>query len=137
MEPTENSPFAHDHYTDVLRADIDANNHANNIVYLRWVQDAATNHWQTAVPAHIANPHTWVVVRHEIDYKKAAYLGDRIRVHTWVATMSALTSERHCRIYRDSDNTLLASVKTRWCSINPATARPSRLDPRIPACFGL
>ena len=134
---TEDSPFAYDHYTNVSQADIDINNHANNIVYLRWVQDAATSHWLSAVPISIASPHAWVVVRHEIDYKKAARLGDRIRVRTWVAAMNTLISERHCRIYREADSAFLASVKTRWCSINPVTARPSRLDPRIPAFFGL
>ena len=30
----------------VLSSDIDEQNHVNNTVYLRWVQDVATAHWQ-------------------------------------------------------------------------------------------
>ncbi len=30
----------------VLPADIDEQNHVNNVVYLRWVQEVATAHWR-------------------------------------------------------------------------------------------
>jgi acyl-CoA thioester hydrolase len=33
----------------------------------------------------------WVVVRHEIDYKHPAYLGDGIVARTWVGTASRRT----------------------------------------------
>ncbi|MDR3229213.1 MAG: acyl-CoA thioesterase [Puniceicoccales bacterium] len=127
----------HDHFVTVSDADIDVNHHANNVVYVRWVQEAATAHWEKTVPPEIAAANTWVVMRHEIDYKRAAKLGENLRVRTWVETMSAVVSERHCQIWRDSDNTLIAQVKTLWCTINPDTGRPRRMDPRIPAYFGI
>ena len=35
----------------VQSTDIDALGHVNNVVYLRWMQEAAEAHWETAAPA--------------------------------------------------------------------------------------
>jgi len=134
--PWGNHPF-HDHLITVSAADIDVNNHANNVVYVRWVQEAAIAHWERAAPPDITAANFWVVVRHEIDYRRPAKLGERLRARTWVENMTAIKSERHCRILRDADGTEIAAVKTTWCTIDPATGRPRRMDPRIPALFGL
>jgi hypothetical protein len=49
-------------------ADIDELGHVNNSVWVRWIQDMATAHWNAAaLPEHIA-AYYWVVVRHEIDF---------------------------------------------------------------------
>ena len=57
--------------TDLHRAraeDIDELGHVNNAVWVRWIQDVATAHWQAvADPAHV-DAYIWVVIRHEIDY---------------------------------------------------------------------
>jgi len=50
-------------------SDIDELGHVNNAVWVRWIQDMATSHWQAvASPEHIA-AYIWVVTRHEIDYR--------------------------------------------------------------------
>ena len=43
-----------EHSVTVASDDIDANRHANNIAYLRWVQDAAVAHWLAAVDSELA-----------------------------------------------------------------------------------
>ena len=68
----------------VQRADIDQQNHVNNIVYLRWVQEIATAHWEATAPATARDAIGWVVLRHEIDYKTPASLRDEILLRTWV-----------------------------------------------------
>jgi acyl-CoA thioester hydrolase len=75
-QPTDPPPGCFDRAVTVAAEDIDANGHANNVVYLRWVQEAATAHWFAAVEPGLASSVSWVVVRHEIDYKKPAHLGD-------------------------------------------------------------
>jgi acyl-CoA thioester hydrolase len=127
----------HDYFVTVSPDDIDMNDHTNNVVYLRWVQEAAMAHWERTVPAKLAVAHAWVVTRHEIDYKHIARLGETLRVRTWVESMSALTSERLCEIRRDADSKLIARVRTLLCTVNPATGRPRRMDPGIPGHFGL
>ena len=62
----------------VQPGDIDGHNHVNNTVYLRWVQDVATAHWESLASPEAQAAIAWVVVRHEIDYKTAANLGDEI-----------------------------------------------------------
>lgn len=124
-----------DHHVSVAPADIDANRHANNVVYLRWVQDAAVAHWLAAVESELSAGVAWVVVRHEIDYKSPAYLGDALRVRTWVEAMKAATSERFCEIVRPADGLLLAKARTVWCAVDPASGRPKRIDARVRSAF--
>jgi hypothetical protein len=62
----------------ILPEDIDEQGHVNNVVYVRWIQEVATAHWRTAAPAPDQAKLGWVVVRHEIDYKRQAFLHDQI-----------------------------------------------------------
>ncbi len=61
----------------VLADDIDEQNHVNNTVYLRWVQDVATAHWRAITSPEAQEMIGWVVLRHEIDYKTPATLAPR------------------------------------------------------------
>ena len=70
--------------------DIDQMGHVNNVVYLRWVQDVAVAHWLAAAPTVDLDKLLWVVIRHEIDYKQPAFLGDEIIARTWVGTATRL-----------------------------------------------
>jgi hypothetical protein len=56
----------------VVAADIDEQNHVNNTVYLRWVQDVAVAHWREIACREAQNTIGWLVLRHEIDYKAMA-----------------------------------------------------------------
>jgi acyl-CoA thioester hydrolase len=137
MKPPEGPDFADRfaHSVEVGAADIDANGHANNVVYLRWVQEAAVAHWLAVVEPEVAAAVTWVVVRHEIDYKRPAYQGDVLVATTWLASVTAATTERFCEIARRADGGVVAKARTLWCAIDPATRRPKRLDPRIQSYF--
>lgn len=115
--------------------DIDVNGHVNNVVYLRWVQDAATAHWLARTSAAEKAAVTWVVVRHEIDYRRAALPGDVIRAVTWVGPASRHTYERNTELRREADDTLLARARTLWCPLEPATGRPCRLEDGLRARF--
>lgn len=127
----ETDAFRYFYHVTVQAADIDFNHHANNVVYVRWIQEAGTAHWESAVPEEIAKEYMWVVVRHEIDYKKPALLGDRLRVETWVEPMGKLLSARYCQVVREADRQVLARSKTQFCALDPATEKPRRLDPRL------
>ncbi len=119
----------------VADADIDGNGHANNVVYLRWVQEAAVAHWSAVVDPDLAKALSWVVVRHEIDYKRPAYRGESLVVTTWLGEITAATTERFCAIARAVDGEVLARARTIWCAIDPGSGRPKRLDPRFRGYF--
>jgi len=91
----------------VLSDDIDEQNHVNNTVYLRWVQDVATAHWRAIASPEVREEIGWVVLRHEIDYKVPATHGDEIVLRTWVGKATRLTFERFTEIRRKSDCQLL------------------------------
>ncbi|MEM6993134.1 MAG: acyl-CoA thioesterase, partial [Myxococcota bacterium] len=74
----------------VVRAesdDIDELGHVSNLVYVRWILEAARAHSDAAGWGHAAYESrgaVWVVRRHEIDYAASAVGGDEIAVTTWV-----------------------------------------------------
>ena len=116
-------------------ADIDEQGHVNNVTYLRWVQDVATAHWRAAVSKESQDAILWVVLRHEIDYKAPALLGDELVIETCIGEVIGLTFERHVRIMRASDGKLLVQARTLWCPLNPQTGRPQRISPELRAVF--
>jgi acyl-CoA thioester hydrolase len=129
----------------VLPADIDEQNHVNNTVYLRWIQDVATAHWKSLAGADAQAAIGWVVLRHEIDYRSPASLGDKILLRTWVGKASRLKFERFTEIHRKIDpppdgfavlnNRLLAQGRTLWVPIDVRTGKPTRVSSELRAQF--
>ena len=119
----------------VLPNDIDEQNHVNNTVYLRWVQEVATAHWRARASQEAQERIGWVVLRHEIDYKTPAALGDQIVLRTWVGKATWVTFERFTDIRRNGDGQLLSRARTLWCPINAQTSRPARVPAEVRAQF--
>jgi len=119
----------------VSTGDIDEQNHVNNTVYLRWVQGVATAHWQAVASPEAQETIGWVVLRHEIDYKTPAALGDKIILRTWVGKATRLTFERFTEIRRNGDGQLLSKARTLWCPINAQTGRPMRVPAEVRVQF--
>jgi acyl-CoA thioester hydrolase len=116
-------------------ADIDELGHVNNVVYLRWVQDAATAHWRAAATAEQQARIAWVAIRHEIDYKHPARPGDAVAARTWVGTADTHRFERHTEIVRLPDRRVLARARTLWCPVSRATGRLMRVDDAVRSRF--
>jgi acyl-CoA thioester hydrolase len=104
-------------------ADIDGLGHVNNVVYVRWVQDVAVAHWRAVASAADQEKLLWIVVRHEIDYKQAAYLGDTILARTWIGVATRIKFERHTELLRANDGVVLAKARTLWCPIDAVTGK--------------
>ena len=119
----------------VLPGDIDEQNHVNNTVYLRWVQDVATAHWQAVASPDAQENIAWVVLRHEVDYKAPAILDDEVVLRTWVGKATRITFERFTEIRRNRDGQLLSKARTLWCPINAHTGRPMRVSAEVRAQF--
>jgi acyl-CoA thioester hydrolase len=121
----------------VLPGDIDEQNHVNNTVYLRWVQDIAVAHWQTVASPEAQDRVSFVVLRHEIDYKAPAALGDEVELTTWVGKATRITFERFTEMRRKTDGQLLSKARTLWCPIDPRTGRPTRVSPELRTQFSV
>jgi acyl-CoA thioester hydrolase len=121
----------------VLPEDIDEQNHVNNVVYLRWVQEVAYAHWITLGSKELVSSYKWVVLRHEIDYHAPALLGDTIEAFTWIDLPEGPRQTRFVSIRRASDDKALASATTSWCLLDATSGRPKRVTNEITSVFGL
>ena len=116
--------------------DIDGLGHVNNVVYLRWVQQAAGAHWEAAASPAQRAAVAWVVIRHEIDYRAPAFAGERLVVRTRVGEATAATWERLSEVRRVPDDKLLAQCRSVYVALDPASGRPRRVDASLRAPFG-
>jgi acyl-CoA thioester hydrolase len=121
----------------VQPADIDQQNHVNNTVYVRWIQEVATAHWNATAPVPARDEIGWVVLRHEIDYKSPVCLDDEIVLRTWVGKATRVTFERFVEVLRKRDRKVLAHARTLWVPINPDTAKPIRVPPEVRSRFSV
>ena len=115
----------------VAPTDIDGQGHVNNVVYLRWMQEAATAHWDSRASAELKAKVNWVVTRHEVDYKAPAFVGERLVARTWVGEPSGATWERFIEVRRVEDDRLLARGRSVYAALDPATGRPRRVDAEL------
>ena len=115
----------------VLPEDIDQFDHVNNVVYLRWVQEVSTAHWNAAATDAQKAAIGWVVVRHEIDYMRSVRLGDEIIARTWVGSAEKNIFERHTELLRSGDLKVLARARSLWCPINLHSRKPMRVGADI------
>jgi acyl-CoA thioester hydrolase len=122
----------------VAEDEIDEQGHANNVVYVAWMQAAAVAH--SAALGWTAERYRglgtgWVARSHTIEYLRPALAGDEIIVQTHVANMKKVTSTRVYRIIRRADHELLARAETNWAFVNFATGKPTRIPAEIAHAF--
>jgi acyl-CoA thioester hydrolase len=125
---------AHPFKIKILPADIDFMGHVNNARYLNWVQDAVLDHWRKLAPPEAVAQQAWVALKHEISYRKPAFLGD-----TDVVATTVLQSIKGARAFYETvikrGEDVLAEVQSSWCCIDAETLRPSRISADIAAYF--
>ena len=114
---------------------IDELGHVNNAVWVQWIQDVAVEHWRcVADPAHDA-AYVWVVVRHEIDYLRAAFEGETMTARTWVGDApKGARFDRHME-FTGADGKPRVRAVTQWAIIDKASGRPIRVPAEVIAPF--
>src|SRR5262249_6151018 len=116
---------------DVVASDIDAYQHVNNSVYLSWFDRVAWSHSaKLGIPLeHCITMRRGMAAHHtEIDYLRAAVLGDHVLVGTWiVSTDQKLRVERRFQVRRASDRESLARARTDYVCINLDSGRAARM----------
>ena len=114
---------------------IDELGHVNNAVWVQWIQQVAVANWDSiAQPAH-RDRYFWVVVRHEIDYLRAAHEGDEIVARTWVG--DAPQGARFDRFveFSGADGKTCVRARTVWAMLDRSSGRPLRVPPEVVAPF--
>lgn len=131
-------PAVFEYHHEVVSEEIDRLGHVNNLVYLKWMIDAALEHsavqgWPTE--RHHEFGAGWVVRSHFIEYLQPAMPADRILIKTWVAEMKRVTSLRRFQILRESDEKLLARAETNWAFVDFSSGNPRRIPPEVADAF--
>ncbi len=113
--------------------DLDFNNHVNNLVYMKWALDISRDHWLSAISEEIDENHFWMVRSHHVEYQKQAFLGDELKIETYVEGYRGPFSDRMVKIYKEED--LLVKVKSNWCLIDRKTQKLKRVPEEIQELF--
>ena len=114
---------------------IDELGHVNNAVWVQWIQQVAVAHWDAVAPQAHKDAYFWVVIRHEIDYLRAAFEGDRVTARTWVGEApKGAKFDRHVE-FAGNDGRLCVRARTDWAIIDKALGRPIRVPPEVVAPF--
>ncbi len=118
----------------VVERDLDALEHVNNVVWLRFVMELAHAHSEAA-GLGLARLRelggVWVVQRHELDYHRPAELGDEILEETWVSRIGGARSVRHARLRNAQEGSLYLEAVTTWAFVDPVSGRPRRLPREV------
>ena len=117
----------------VVPDDIDFMGHVNNARYLNWVQDAVLAHWNRLAPADEVASKAWVALKHEITYRKPAFLEDDVIASTVLERYNGARAFYHTVIKRGED--VLAEVKSSWCCLDAETLRPARIGDHLKEVF--
>ena len=114
---------------------IDELGHVNNAVWVQWIQQVAVAHWDSVADAAHKHAFYWVVVRHEIDYLRAAHEGDRVTARTWVGDEPKGARFDRFVEFTGADGKICVRSKTQWAIIDKALGRPIRVPPEVIAPF--
>ena len=115
--------------------DIDELGHVNNAVWVRWIQNMATAHWNAVAPQDAIDRYIWVVIRHEIDYRGNVAAGETVTGRTWISE-----PPKGARFWRNvsfagTDGKIKVEAKTNWAIIDRETQRPVRVPVELAALF--
>ncbi|SFR82634.1 acyl-CoA thioester hydrolase [Marinobacter daqiaonensis] len=124
---------------EVRPEDTDRLGHANNVVYVRWLEDISWAHIERegmTWALHEQTGKAMAITRTEIDYLGAANAGDRLVLGTWLTDFDGrIRSARQFQLIRPVDGkTLMRAVSTHAC-VNMASQRPSRVPPEFADIF--
>lgn len=114
---------------------IDELGHVNNAVWVQWIQAVATAHWYALTGSEEQGRFIWVVVRHEIDYRRPLLVGQSVTAETWVADKAA--GARFTRYVRfvGADGAVHVEAKTDWALLDRVSGRPQRVQADMVARF--
>lgn len=122
-------PFTLD--ISVQSDDIDGLGHANNAVYVSWLERCAWRHSQRLgldLAEYRRLDRAMAVVRHEIDYLTSAYEDEQLVMGTWIVEWDRkLKMDRCFQLIRPADGVTLLRARTTFVCIELSSGRPRRM----------
>ncbi|KWV95012.1 thioesterase family protein [Erythrobacter sp. AP23] len=110
---------------------IDELGHVNNAVWVQWIQDMATAHWDAVARPEDRAAFFWVVTRHEIDYRGNIDAGESVTGETWIeGPARGATSLRRVDFRNDAGKVIVGAATT-WAMLDRASGRLVRVRPEV------
>ncbi len=116
-------------YKDIYTYQIDAAGHVSNIVYIMWMEECRLKLLEEiGLPAHevIKGGVIPVLVETKIKYKKALYLGEKVKIEVWISELKNVSAVIEYRFY-NSKNELASVASQVGLFVNSNTIKPHRL----------
>lgn len=120
----------------VKASEIDDLNHVNNVIYVQWANDIAVKHWRTVATDALLADYDWFMIKHCLEYKGAALLGDTIKLITQVGRATNVRYERFIEIRNAITDQLLVSSTSDWCAVDKE-GKPKRISEELRNAFEL
>ena len=114
---------------------LDAMQHVNNITYIQWLQEIASDHWYAFATPQMVQQVLWMVKRHEVDYHHQSFLHDELTIFTWTGEYTNVTWKRHYEIIRLQDNKKIITALSVWIPVDSITQKPKRIDAEMIKLF--
>ncbi|MEM1196067.1 MAG: acyl-CoA thioesterase [Pseudomonadota bacterium] len=114
---------------------IDELGHVNNAVWVQWIQDLATAHWDAVARPDDHDKFFWVVVRHEIDYRGNIALGEVASGQTYIPDDPRGATSLRAAEFTNQAGKSLVSARTTWAMLERGSQRLARVRPEIIAPF--
>lgn len=114
---------------------IDELGHVNNSVWVQWIQQIATAHWDAVARAQDREAFFWVVVRHEIDYRGNIDVGEVAHGETWIEGPARGAKSVRRVEFTDGQGRRLVSAATAWAMLDRVSGRLARVRPEVLAPF--
>jgi len=105
---------------------LDENDHVNNVQFVQWVEQIATEHWARLKHRTPYAFDYWVLVDHHIQYKKQVYLGDVLTIKTYPLSARGVKQPRKVEFYRNDE--LVVDSQTLWVLIDHEKQKIKRID---------
>jgi acyl-CoA thioester hydrolase len=113
------------HSVAIDPGDIDHMGHVNNAAYLKWVQEAVVDYWQSVAPPEAVACHLWVALKHEITYLRPTFLQDAVVAEVIAEKVEGARAFFYTVLRRGEE--VLSEIQSCWCCLDAATQRPARL----------
>jgi acyl-CoA thioester hydrolase len=124
-------PDPHTFYTTVMPQDMDALNHTNNTVYVKWCEQVAWSHSVSLgldMERYRALDRAMAITHSEYDYLQASREGDEIVAGTWIVSSdNKLTMARRFQVIRLQDGVTLLRAAMRFACIEISSGKPRRM----------
>jgi acyl-CoA thioester hydrolase len=114
---------------------IDVMGHVNNAVWVQWVQDMATAHWDAAARAEDQAAFVWLVIRHEIDYRGNISVSETVTGETWIPDGAQGAKSTRRVEFTNGTGKVIVSANTTWAMLDRESGRLARVRPDVMAPF--